>query len=123
MYNDKVVEIFSNPKHVGEIEGANATGKTVSASCGDTTQIYLKINQNGVIEDASFKTFGCAAAIASASVAVGMIIGKTTQEALKTTNQQVVEELGGLPEHKVHCSVLAEEAIAAAIENYLKSKN
>lgn len=117
MYNDKVLEIFANPKNVGELEGANAMGKVGNASCGDIMQVFLKI-EDGIIRDASFKTFGCAAAIASSSTATEMIKGKTIEEALKIKNADVVEALHGLPAQKIHCSVLAEEAIHAAIEDY-----
>ncbi|HOK81301.1 MAG TPA: Fe-S cluster assembly scaffold protein NifU [Clostridia bacterium] len=117
MYNEKVLEIFANPRNVGEIENADGVGTVGNASCGDIMKVYLKI-ENDVIVDAKFKTFGCAAAIASFSVATEMIKGKTIEEALKIRNADVVEQLEGLPPQKIHCSVLAEEAIAAAIENY-----
>ncbi|HOB64816.1 MAG: Fe-S cluster assembly scaffold protein NifU [Clostridiales bacterium] len=117
MYNEKVLEIFANPRNVGEIENADGVGTVGNASCGDIMKVYLKI-ENDVIVDAKFKTFGCAAAIASSSVATEMIKGKTIEEALKIRNADVVEQLEGLPPQKIHCSVLAEEAIAAAIENY-----
>ena len=121
MYNDKVMEAFKNPKHVGEIENCDGLGKVGNASCGDIMQISLKI-ENDVIVDAKFKTFGCAAAIATSSTATDMIIGMTIEEALKITNKKVVEELEGLPPQKIHCSVLAEEAIKAAIEDYQNRK-
>ena len=117
MYNEKVMQTFANPKHVGEVENYDGIGKVGNASCGDIMQITLKI-ENDVITDAKFKTFGCAAAIATSSTATDMVIGMTVEEALKLTNQKVVEELEGLPPQKLHCSVLAEEAIKAAIENY-----
>lgn len=123
MYNNRVMDIFKNPQNVGEVENYNAIGKVGNATCGDIMQITLKIEDN-IIKDAKFKTFGCAAAITSSSVATGMIIGKTIEEALAITNKDVVEELEGLPPQKVHCSVLAEEAIRAAIDNYTsKLKN
>lgn len=121
MYNEKVMEIFKNPQHTGEVENYNGIGTVGNATCGDIMQITLKIEDN-IIKDAKFKTFGCAAAITSSSVATGMIIGKTVDDALKLTNKQVVEELEGLPPQKIHCSVLAEEAIKAAIEDYQKKQ-
>ncbi len=117
MYNDKVMEIFKNPPYAGVLDDANAIGLVGNASCGDILKIYLKI-QDDVIVDARFQTFGCAAAIASSATAVKMIIGKTIDEALSLTNYEIVEELEGLPPQKIHCSVLAEEAIAKAIEEY-----
>ncbi|MCH5164555.1 MAG: iron-sulfur cluster assembly scaffold protein [Clostridiales bacterium] len=119
MYNDRVVKEFSNPQNVGEMKDANAVGTVGNATCGDIMKIFMKINENDVIEDVSFQTFGCAAAIATSSVATTMIKGKTVEEALKITNKQVVDELGGLPAQKLHCSVLAEEAIKEAVNNYL----
>lgn len=117
MYNEKVMEAFKNPQNVGEIENYSGLGKVGNASCGDIMQITLKI-ENDVIVDAKFKTFGCAAAIATSSTATQMVIGMTVDEALKLTNKAVVEKLEGLPPQKIHCSVLAEEAIKAAIEDY-----
>jgi nitrogen fixation NifU-like protein len=122
MYNEKVMEAFKNPKNVGEIENASGVGTVGNASCGDIMQISLKI-ENDIIVDAKFKTFGCAAAIATSSTATDMIIGMTVEEALKVTNKKVVECLGGLPSQKIHCSVLAEEAIKKAIEDYMAKKN
>ena len=119
MYNDRVIKEFSQPQNAGELKDANAVGQVGNASCGDIMKIFMKINSDNVIEDVSFQTFGCAAAIATSSVATSMIKGKTVEEALKITNAQVVEELGGLPAQKIHCSVLAEEAIKAAINDYL----
>ncbi len=121
MYNDKVIEVFRNPKNVGEIENADGVGMVGNASCGDIMQITLKI-ENDIIVDAKFKTFGCTAAIATSSTATEMIIGKTVEEALTITNKKVVEVLGGLPSQKLHCSVLAEEAIKKAIEDYKSKK-
>ncbi len=121
MYNEKVMEAFKNPKNVGEIENASGVGTVGNASCGDIMQISLKI-ENNIIVDAKFKTFGCAAAIATSSTATDMIIGMTVEEALTVTNRKVVECLGGLPSQKIHCSVLAEEAIKKAIEDYLSKK-
>ena len=111
-----------NPHNVGEIENADGTGTYGSPVCGDMMQITLKI-EDDVIKDAKFKTFGCGSAIASSSVATDMIIGKTLDEALKITNAQVVEELEGLPPQKLHCSVLAEEAIKKAVEDYKAKQN
>ncbi len=117
MYNQKVMDTFANPKNVGEIENADGIGEVGNASCGDIMKIFLKI-ENDIIVDAKFQTFGCAAAIASSSTATDMIIGKTLDEAYAITNKQVVEELEGLPPQKIHCSVLAEEAIRGAIDEY-----
>ncbi len=117
MYNEKVLKVFQNPSNAGELQDANGVGTIGNASCGDIMKIYLKIVDD-VIVDAKFKTFGCAAAIATASVATDMVIGKTVDEALKIKNADVVDFLGGLPPQKIHCSVLAEEAIHAAVEDY-----
>jgi len=116
-YNEKVIEVFSNPKNVGKIDNADGVGTVGNATCGDIMKIYLKI-ENNVIVDAKFQTFGCAAAIATSSTATEMIIGKTIDEAERLTNADVVENLGGLPAQKMHCSVLAEEAIREAIKDY-----
>ena len=121
MYNEKVMDVFKNPKNVGEIENADGVGTVGNASCGDIMQISLKI-ENDIIVDAKFKTFGCAAAIATSSTATEMIKGMSVEEALKVTNKKVVETLGGLPSQKLHCSVLAEEAIKKAIEDYQSKK-
>ena len=121
MYNEKVMDVFRNPKNVGEIENPSGVGTVGNASCGDIMQIQLKI-ENNIIVDAKFKTFGCAAAIATSSTATEMIIGKTLDEALNIKNSDVIEKLEGLPPQKIHCSVLAEEAIKAAIENYRAKK-
>lgn len=121
MYNEKVLKAFQNPQNVGEIDNYDGIGTVGNATCGDIMQITLKI-ENDIIVDAKFKTFGCAAAVASSSTATAMIIGKTIEEALKLTNADVIEELNGLPAQKIHCSVLAEEAIRKAIEDY-KSKH
>lgn len=117
LYNDKVMDHFMNPHNVGEIENADGTGTYGSPVCGDMMQITLKI-EDDVIKDAKFKTFGCGSAIASSSVATDMIIGKTIDEALAITNKQIIDELGGLPAVKVHCSVLADHAIKSAIYDY-----
>ena len=122
MYNKKVMEAFSNPQNVGEIENPDGFGKVGNATCGDIMQITLRI-ENDIIKDAKFKTFGCAAAVATSSTATQMVIGMTVEEALKLTNAKVVEELEGLPPQKIHCSVLAEEAIKEAIKDYQSKKN
>ena len=121
MYSEKVMETFKNPKNVGEIENADGVGTVGNASCGDIMQISLKI-ENDIIVDAKFKTFGCAAAIATSSTATEMIKGMSIEDALKVTNKQVIECLGGLPSQKIHCSVLAEEAIKKAIDDYKSKK-
>ncbi len=117
MYSEKVMDHFANPHNVGELEGANAVGEVGNARCGDIMRMYLKIEDN-VIKDATFKTFGCCAAIASSSVTTDLIKGMTVDEALNFKNAEVVDALGGLPPAKIHCSVLAEEAIKKAIDNY-----
>ena len=122
MYNEKVIEAFRNPKNVGEIENPDGIGTVGNASCGDIMQITLKI-ENDIIVDAKFKTFGCTAAIATSSTATEMVKGMSIEEALKLTNSKVVEALGGLPAQKLHCSVLAEEAIKKAIEDYRSKQN
>ena len=121
MYNEKVLDAFQNPKNVGEIENPDGIGTVGNESCGDIMQITLKI-ENEVITDAKFKTFGCAAAIATSSTATEMIKGMTIEEALKLTNRAVAEALDGLPPEKLHCSVLAEEAIKSAIADYYKKQ-
>ena len=121
MYNQKVLDAFAHPQNVGEIENADGVGMVGNATCGDIMKISLKI-ENDVIVDAKFQTFGCAAAIATSSTATQMVIGMTVDEALKLTNARVVEELEGLPPQKIHCSVLAEEAIKKAIEAYRAKK-
>lgn len=119
MYSEKVMDHFSNPRNVGEIENADGVGTVGNAKCGDIMRMYLEV-ENGVIKDVKFKTFGCGAAIATSSMATEMINGKTLKEALKLTNKAVAEALDGLPEVKMHCSLLAEEAVKAAIDDYLK---
>ncbi len=122
MYTEKVMDHFQNPRNVGEIADASGVGTVGNAKCGDIMQIFLKISDDGVIEDVKFKTFGCGAAVATSSMATEMIKGKRVEEALKLTNSAVVEALEGLPPQKIHCSVLAEEAVKAAIEDYYKKK-
>ena len=116
-YSEKVMDHFMNPRNVGEIEGANAVGQVGNAKCGDIMKIYMDI-EDGIIRDVKFKTFGCGAAIATSSMATEMVKGKTVEEALKLTNRAVMEALEGLPPEKIHCSVLAEEAIHSALEDY-----
>lgn len=117
MYTQKLMDHFMNPRNVGVIENPDGYAKVGSPSCGDMMEIFLRIKEK-VITDAKFRTFGCASAIASSSVTTEMIIGKTIKEALKLTNKSIAENLDGLPASKLHCSVLAEEVINAAIEDY-----
>ena len=121
MYNDKVIEHYSNPRNVGAIEDASGIGEVGNPVCGDIMKMYLKI-ENNIIVDVKFKTFGCGAAIATSSISTEMIKGKTIEEALKLSNKDVVNELGGLPPVKLHCSVLAEEAIRNAIADYYRKQ-
>ena len=121
MYSEKVMDHFSNPRNVGEIEDANAVGQVGNPKCGDIMKIYMKIDDaSKVIEEVKFKTFGCGAAVATSSMATEMVKGKTIDEALAITNVAVAEALDGLPPAKIHCSVLAEEAVKAAILDYYK---
>lgn len=122
MYTEKVLDHFSHPRNMGEMENANGVGMVGNAKCGDIMQMFLKVNDEGVIEDVSFKTFGCGAAIATSSMATELVKGKTVEEALRLTNSAVVEALEGLPPQKIHCSVLAEEAIKAALVDYYNRK-
>ena len=117
-YSEKVMDHFTNPRNVGEIEDASGCGTVGNAVCGDIMRVYLDIDDDGVIQDAKFKTFGCGAAIATSSMATVLVKGKTVQEALEVTNKAVMEALDGLPPVKVHCSLLAEEAIHAALWDY-----
>lgn len=119
LYSDKVMDHFANPRNVGEIENADGIGEVGNAKCGDIMKMYIKVD-NGVISDVKFKTFGCGAAVATSSIATEMIMGKTIDEALKLTNKAVVEALEGLPPQKLHCSVLAEQAMKSAISDYYK---
>ena len=118
MYSEKVMDHFMNPRNVGDVEGANAVGEVGNAKCGDIMKISMKINDDGVIEDVKFKTFGCGAAVATSSIATEMIKGKTVEEAEKLSNKAVIEALDGLPPAKIHCSDLAEEAVKAALKDY-----
>ena len=115
MYTEKVMDHFMHPRNVGEIENASGVGTVGNAKCGDIMRIFLDIDENQVVRDAKFKTFGCGAAIATSSMATEMIIGKTVQEALEVTNKAVMEALGGLPPVKIHCSLLADQAVHAAL--------
>ncbi len=117
LYSEKVMEHFLNPRNVGIIDDANGVGEVGNTKCGDIMKIYLKI-ENDIIEDVKFETFGCASAIASSSMATELIKGKPVSEAMQLTNKAVAEALDGLPPHKIHCSVLAEEAIQKALEDY-----
>ncbi len=117
-YSEKVMEHFMNPRNVGEIEDPSGVGEVGNPACGDMMRLYIKV-ENGIITDAKFRTFGCGAAIASSSMLTEMIKGKTIEEALEITNEAVAEALDGLPPAKIHCSVMAEEAVKKAIEDYL----
>lgn len=120
MYTEKVMDHFNNPRNVGEIENASGVGTVGNAKCGDIMRMYLDIDSEGTIQDVKFKTFGCGAAVATSSMATELVKGKTVEDALKITNQAVMEALDGLPPVKVHCSLLAEEAIHAALWDYAK---
>lgn len=122
LYSEKVMDHFRNPRNVGIIENADGVGEVGNAKCGDIMKIYLKID-NDIISDVKFETFGCGSAIASSSMATELIKGKPLSDALKLTNKAVAEALDGLPANKIHCSVLAEEAIKSAIEDYYKKNN
>ena len=117
LYSEKVMDHFTHPRNVGVIEDADGVGEVGNAKCGDIMKIYLKID-DGIISDVKFNTFGCGSAIASSSMATEMIKGKPLDQALELTNKAVVEALDGLPAHKIHCSVLAEEAVKAAVKDY-----
>ena len=122
LYSEKVMDHFMNPRNVGAIENASGVGEVGNAKCGDIMKIYLKI-ENDIIQDVKFETFGCGSAIASSSMATEMIMGKSIHEALELTNKAVAEALDGLPAHKMHCSVLAEEAIKNALKDYFDKNN
>ena len=123
MYSEKVMEHFNNPRNVGEMEDPSGVGTVGNAKCGDIMRMYLDIDKNGVIQEAKFKTFGCGAAGATSSMATELVKGKTVQEALNVTNKAVMEALDGLPPVKVHCSLLAEEAIHAALWDYAEKNH
>lgn len=122
LYSEKVMDHFRNPRNVGEIENADGIGEVGNAKCGDIMRMYIKV-ENDIITDVKFKTFGCGSAIATSSIATELIKGRPVSEALKLTNQAVVEALDGLPAYKLHCSVLAEEAIKAAVKDYYVKNN
>ncbi|MCL2054145.1 MAG: Fe-S cluster assembly scaffold protein NifU [Oscillospiraceae bacterium] len=119
LYSDKVMEHFANPRNVGELADADGIGEVGNAKCGDIMKMYIKVD-NGIITDCKFKTFGCGAAIATSSVSTELIIGKTIDEALKISNKEVIATLDGLPAQKLHCSVLAEQAVKSAVSDYYK---
>ena len=121
LYSEKVMDHFLHPRNVGVIEDANAVGEVGNAKCGDIMKMYMKI-ENDIIQDVKFETFGCGSAIASSSMATELIKGKPVEEAMKLTNKAVTEALDGLPAHKIHCSVLAEEAIRSALEDYRRRR-
>ena len=123
MHSEKVMDHFNNPRNVGELEQPSGVGTVGNAKCGDIMRMYLDIDENGVIQEAKFKTFGCGAAVATSSMATELVKGKTVQQALEVTNKAVMEALDGLPPAKVHCSLLAEEAIHAALWDYAEKKN
>ncbi len=118
MYSEKVMDHFQNPRNVGEMKNPSGVGTVGNAKCGDIMRMYLDIDENGIIKEAKFKTFGCGAAVATSSMATELVAGKTVQEALEVTNKAVMEALDGLPPVKVHCSLLAEQAIHAALWDY-----
>jgi nitrogen fixation NifU-like protein len=121
LYSDKVLDHFANPRNVGEIEDADGIGEVGNAKCGDIMKMYIKVN-GGIITDVKFKTYGCGAAVATSSMATELIVGKSIDDALKLTNKAVVEALDGLPPSKIHCSVLAEQAIKSAISDYYQKQ-
>lgn len=123
MYTQKVMDHFSNPRNMGEIENASGVGTVGNAKCGDIMRMYIDVDDNQIIKDVKFKTFGCGAAVATSSMATELVKGKTVQEALEVTNKAVMEALDGLPPVKVHCSLLAEEAIHAALWDYAIKNN
>ncbi len=122
MYTEKVMDHFTNPRNVGEIKDANGVGEVGNAKCGDIMRIYLKVDENDVITDVKFKTFGCGAAIATSSMVTEMVKGKKLDEALEISNQAVADALGGLPPVKMHCSNLAADALHEAIKDYIAKK-
>jgi nitrogen fixation protein NifU and related proteins len=122
MYTDKVMDHFTNPRNVGEIKDADGIGEVGNAKCGDIMRIYIKVNDDDVIEDVKFKTFGCGAAIATSSMVTEMVLGKTLKEALDISNKAVAEALGGLPPAKMHCSNLAADALQEAIKDLMEKR-
>ena len=122
LYSEKVMDHFRNPRNVGQIDDADGIGEVGNAKCGDIMRMYIKVDENRTITDIKFNTFGCGSAIATSSMATEMIKGKTIDEALALSNKAVVEALDGLPTHKIHCSVLAEQAVRAAVKDYYERK-
>ena len=122
LYSDKVMDHFRNPRNRGKLDDADGIGEVGNAKCGDIMRMYIKVDDDGVITDCKFNTFGCGSAIATSSMATDLIIGKPIEEALKLSNKAVVEALDGLPVHKLHCSVLAEQAVRAAVKDYYDRK-
>lgn len=122
MYSEKVMDHFNNPRNMGDMENPSGVGTVGNARCGDIMRMYLEIDEGGVIQDAKFKTFGCGAAVATSSMATELVKGKTVEEAMRVTNKAVTEALDGLPPVKVHCSLLAEEAVHAALWDYAKKR-
>ena len=122
LYSEKVMDHFRNPRNVGVIEDANGIGEVGNAKCGDIMRMYIKVDDEGIITDVAFNTFGCGSAIATSSMATDMIKGRPVEEALELSNKAVVEALDGLPAHKIHCSVLAEQAVRAAVKDYYDKK-
>ena len=122
LYSDKVMDHFRNPRNVGKIDDADGAGEVGNAKCGDIMRMYIKVDDEGIITDCKFNTFGCGSAIATSSMATELIKGKSVDEALELSNKAVVEALDGLPTHKIHCSVLAEEAVRAAVKDYYDRK-
>ena len=118
LYSDKVMDHFQNPRNVGKLDDADGIGEVGNAKCGDIMRMYIKVDDKGIITDCKFNTFGCGSAIATSSMATELIKGKPIEEALQLSNKAVVEALDGLPAHKIHCSVLAEEAVRAAVKDY-----
>ena len=122
LYSDKVMDHFRNPRNVGKLDDADGVGEVGNAKCGDIMRMYIKVDEDGVITDCKFNTFGCGSAIATSSMATELIKGKKVEEALALSNKAVVEALDGLPTHKIHCSVLAEQAVRAAVKDYYDRK-
>ena len=122
LYSEKVMDHFRNPRNVGKIDDADGIGEVGNAKCGDIMRMYIKVDDEGIITDCKFNTFGCGSAIATSSMATELIKGKSVDEALELSNKAVVEALDGLPTHKIHCSVLAEEAVRAAVKDYYDRK-
>ena len=122
LYSDKVMEHFRNPHNLGKLDDADGIGEVGNAKCGDIMRMYIKVDDQGIITDVAFNTFGCGSAIATSSMATDMIKGRPVEEALELSNKAVVEALDGLPAHKIHCSVLAEQAVRAAVKDYYDKK-